>query len=302
MIHGMESNYSMDWDKMRSDPYLEGREDWYYRMLSYTKIIGAVNLICQLYFVVRIAYSTALHINFRISVCNTIISLELMSLTEGLAHFYNDYTVFIEPRFWPNVGCIAVGVINNIAVFGSASAMFMLALERHLAYRLVDVYEEKPNTLGCALGTIVVLQSSICGAALWCYFVVYLSRFDVYTSRLGCAATDVTWQWQFGAYVLAFGSCAAGLVWVRILSRRAKLSKKTRLNLKNLSARYQATENYQTMCSIYRSMFFYLLLTVVGITSGALRGYVVYHHGENTISSRMLVTVSHIYDFIYLII
>ncbi|CAD5231278.1 unnamed protein product [Bursaphelenchus xylophilus] len=107
------------------------------------------------YFVIRVARLRLLHINFRITVCNTIIALEVMHITYFFGNFYDLYTSNFTDRFYVNIGCAIVGILNYIGGGSSAVSMLSLAVERHMAYKWSDVYEDAPQNLGKKLAIFV---------------------------------------------------------------------------------------------------------------------------------------------------
>ncbi|CAD5231298.1 unnamed protein product [Bursaphelenchus xylophilus] len=292
-------NYSRDWDKMRSEPFFTNREFAYDAFKYWYAVFGGLNFLLNMYFVIRIFKTTILHINFRISVCNTVISLEFMHITLMAGTYYNDLTIHLENRFYVNIGCAFLALLNNIASASGAISMFMLALERQLAHRWVNVYEDKPRTLGCALGMLVVIQSTTIGLVAWYFFLFYLEDFDVHASRISCIPTHLHWEWEVGGFVLATGSCLLGAVWFCALKRNTSRDRRDRLSLRSLSARYQATENSYTTASIAPSMVMYTFGAILGMAVGFYRGHLVGIYGENTIMSKFLGDIGFLFVDIY---
>ncbi|CAD5231260.1 unnamed protein product [Bursaphelenchus xylophilus] len=303
------ANYSMDWDRLRVDPVFEGRESIYHIFGNFYLIFGVFNSILNILFTIKLASITVFHVNYRIQVCSTVIAMELMHLSMPTMHFYNDYFIDHTDRFYVNIGCAIIGLLNNVMAAAVAISMFMLALERQLAYHWVNVYEEKPNTLGCVLGMCVCVQSFAIGAIFWYFFLFIVDDFDLNTSKVSCVTTDLHWEWEFGAFTIGALTCSIGYGWLRLLLTNTKRGREKRLALTSLSARYQATENSYTTASIAPSMGCYTTACLIGMVMAAIRGYFVYLYGENTMISRVsaeigffvvdLYAISHMFCIVY---
>ncbi|CAD5223865.1 unnamed protein product [Bursaphelenchus okinawaensis] len=215
--------------------------------------------------------------------------------------YYNNLTIHIVDRFYVNIGCAFFGLLNNIASSSGAISMFMLALERQLAYRWVNIYEDKPRTLGCALGMIMIIQSTTIGLTAWYFVLFYFDNFDVNKSRISCIPTHLHWEWEVTGFGVATVSCSVGAVWLCTLQKHTKVSRQNRLTLSSLSARYQATENLHTTASVAPSMFMYAIGAAMGFLVGLYRRYLVQQYGENTIVSKFLGDVGFVLVDIYTI-
>ncbi|CAD5231262.1 unnamed protein product [Bursaphelenchus xylophilus] len=287
----MLQNCTLDYENLQSIAEYSNLEQFAeYFYYSY-QLFGIFNFFVNVYFIIRVAATTAIHVNFRINVCSTALSYELMHFTMPIGRMYYQATKDVKDRFFVNVKCSMIAWISNCAAISCAVSMFMLALERQIAYVWVNVYEHKPKTLGCMLVTVVIIQSLLVGTICWYVFSINFDNFDFENSCTGCVTTDLHWEWEFLGYAFAAVTCICGAIWLFFLKRRTSRNHLNRLTLESLSARYQATENSLTTSSISMSMFLYTIQALIGAALGGYRGSIVKKYGENTIISKFLAQV-----------
>ncbi|CAD5231292.1 unnamed protein product [Bursaphelenchus xylophilus] len=274
----------------------------YYCFTIFYRVFGIINLLLNTYITIKIARATVLHVNFRIVVCITIITLEMMHISYVLGHYYNSVTLQMTERYYANIGCAIFALLNNISSASGTISMFMLALERHIAHKYVNLYEDKPNTLGCVLVIIVAVQSAFIGIVSWWFFLFHLDEFNLETSRISCITTDLHWEWGVCGFSLAAIMCVFGAMWLVFLKSTTHRHRMSRVALSSLSARFQATENSYTTASIAPSMIFFAIGSIIGICICLSRGKAIQQYGQNSILSKFLADVAFMVVDVYALI
>ncbi|CAD5231248.1 unnamed protein product [Bursaphelenchus xylophilus] len=276
------------WDNMSLVPYFDRHEDIYNDFTTGYRLFAVVTFVMKVYYVRRIASLSALHINFRITICNTVISMEIMHITLLLGHIYNDLTIDNENRLGVNIGCTVLGMLNNIAAVDASVSMLMLAVERQLAYNFVDVYETKARALAWTLVFIMLGISLTVGIFSWYVFMFLYNDFDFYTSRMSCLPIHINWFYEVAAFTFSSSSCLLGAAWLAVLRKSTRQGRLNRLSLRSLSARFQATENSYTTASIFPSMATFVLAAWTGLAIGVYRGILAQKYGDHTVFSKFL--------------
>lgn len=120
------------------------------------KISSTILFFSTIYFYYRLFSIKLIHFNLRLLIGNVGGCTALLSVTRQILHVILENTSELKDRFYVNVGCVALSLVNFAVQMGITTSFLMVAIERHFATVWVNTYEKSHGKFGLLLTLVAV--------------------------------------------------------------------------------------------------------------------------------------------------